>query len=42
VVGDKGLWGRGYQARLAAGGIELLTPAIASSTQIMTSRSSPS
>jgi hypothetical protein len=27
VIGDKGFWGRGYQARLAADGIELLTPA---------------
>jgi hypothetical protein len=27
VIADKGLWGRGYQARLAAGGIELVTPA---------------
>jgi hypothetical protein len=27
VIGDKGFWGRGYQARLAASGIELLTPA---------------
>jgi hypothetical protein len=27
VLGDKGLWGRGYELRLAASGIELLTPA---------------
>jgi hypothetical protein len=27
VLGDKGLWGRGYEVRLAASGIELLTPA---------------
>src|SRR5829696_81460 len=27
VIADKGLWGRGYEARLAAAGIELLTPA---------------
>jgi hypothetical protein len=27
VIADKGLWGRGYQARLAASGVELLTPA---------------
>ncbi len=27
VLADKGLWGRSYQARLAADGIELLTPA---------------
>lgn len=27
VIADKGLWGRGYQARLAAEGVELLTPA---------------
>jgi Transposase DDE domain len=27
VVADKGFWGRGYQARLAAGGTTLLTPA---------------
>jgi hypothetical protein len=27
VIGDKGLWGRSYRARLAASGIELLTPA---------------
>ena len=27
VVADKGLWGRGYQARLAADGTALLTPA---------------
>ena len=27
VLGDKGFWGRRYQARLAADGIELLTPA---------------
>jgi hypothetical protein len=27
VIADKGLWGRGYQARLAADGVELLTPA---------------
>jgi hypothetical protein len=26
VLGDKGFWGRGYQARLAADGVELLTP----------------
>ena len=26
VVADKGLWGRRYQARLAADGIRLLTP----------------
>ncbi len=26
VIADKGLWGRGYQARLAADGIRLLTP----------------
>jgi len=27
VVADKGLWGSGYRARLAASGVELLTPA---------------
>jgi len=27
VIADKGLWGRAYRARLAAGEIELLTPA---------------
>ena len=27
VIADKGLWGRGYQAQLAASGVELLTPA---------------
>jgi len=27
VIADKGLWGRAYRARLAAEGIELLTPA---------------
>jgi hypothetical protein len=27
VVADKGLWGRGYRERLAAAGVELLTPA---------------
>jgi hypothetical protein len=27
VVADKGFWGRDYQARLAADGVELLTPA---------------
>ena len=27
VIADKGLWGRAFQARLAAEGIELLTPA---------------
>ncbi len=27
VIADKGLWGRAYQARLAAEGVELLTPA---------------
>lgn len=27
VVADKGLWGRGYRERLAADGVELLTPA---------------
>jgi Transposase DDE domain len=27
LVADKGLWGRAYQARLASGGTELLTPA---------------
>ena len=27
VLADKGLWGRGYQARLATSGTELLTPA---------------
>ena len=27
VIADKGLWGRAYQARLAADGVELLTPA---------------
>jgi hypothetical protein len=27
VIADKGFWGRDYQARLAADGIELLTPA---------------
>jgi DDE family transposase len=26
VIADKGLWGRGYQARLAADQIRLLTP----------------
>jgi hypothetical protein len=26
VVADKGFWGRGYQARLAADGVSLLTP----------------
>jgi IS5 family transposase len=26
VVADKGYWGRGYQARLAADGVSLLTP----------------
>jgi hypothetical protein len=26
VIGDKGFWGRGYQARLAADGVTLLTP----------------
>jgi len=26
VIADKGLWGRGYQARLAADGVSLLTP----------------
>ena len=26
VIADKGLWGRGYQARLAADDIRLLTP----------------
>lgn len=27
VIADKGLWGRGYRDRLAASGVELLTPA---------------
>ena len=27
VIADKGLWGRGYRERLAASGVELLTPA---------------
>jgi len=27
VIADKGLWGRGYRERLAAAGVELLTPA---------------
>ncbi len=27
VIADKGLWGRGYRERLAAGGVELITPA---------------
>ena len=27
VIGDKGFWGRGYQARLAADGVQLVTPA---------------
>jgi hypothetical protein len=27
VIADKGLWGSGYRARLAAAGVELLTPA---------------
>jgi hypothetical protein len=27
VIADKGLWGSGYRARLAANGVELLTPA---------------
>ena len=27
VIGDKGFWGRAYRARLAASGVELLTPA---------------
>jgi len=27
LIADKGLWGRGYQLRLAAGGTDLLTPA---------------
>jgi hypothetical protein len=27
VIADKGLWGRGYRGRLAADGVELLTPA---------------
>lgn len=27
VIADKGLWGRGYRERLAAEGVELLTPA---------------
>ncbi len=27
VIADKGLWGRAYEARMAADGIELLTPA---------------
>src|SRR5204863_1728888 len=27
VIADKGFWGRDYQARLAADGVELLTPA---------------
>jgi hypothetical protein len=27
VIADKGLWGSAYQARLAAEGVELLTPA---------------
>jgi Transposase DDE domain len=26
VIADTGLWGRGYQARLAADGVSLLTP----------------
>lgn len=26
VIADKGLWGRGYQARLAADDVRLLTP----------------
>jgi hypothetical protein len=27
VIADKGLWGSGYRARLAANGVELITPA---------------
>lgn len=27
VIADKGLWGRGYRERLAASGVELITPA---------------
>jgi hypothetical protein len=27
VIADKGLWGRSYEGRLAAGGVQLLTPA---------------
>ena len=27
VIADKGLWGRAYRERLAAAGVELLTPA---------------
>ena len=27
VIADKGLWGRGYRERLAAAGVELVTPA---------------
>jgi Transposase DDE domain len=27
VIADKGLWGRGYRERLAAAGVELITPA---------------
>jgi hypothetical protein len=26
VIADKGLWGRPYRERLAAGGVELITP----------------
>ncbi|MGH3143558.1 MAG: transposase [Gaiellales bacterium] len=27
MIADKGLWGRGYRQRLAATGVELITPA---------------